>query len=222
MVVTVAGAPDFGPEYGEAIRKMVEAMRPLLEEHSKVMSTMMSRLAASDAFLTQQESIRKFAASMASTLSAVSLPVLAPETVAGLARMQAVTSEMLAAQLPDMSVLSRFGEMVARGELAADVVQAAHEVVDGVEGYQEAIADFSIRATIAQVFDPKTIAEGVYIFVFIVWLVGSLWIAGLSEEAKSISDAVGLTGVAGSHSVAKYVSTKTTKVVIKKRNTRRR
>lgn len=134
----------------------------------------------------------------------------------------AVSAMNLAAQLPDLSVLAHFGELVASGELAPDFVQAAHEAVDGVAGYREEIRDFSVRETVAGVFDAKTIAEGTYIFVFIIWLVGSLWISGLGEEAKAISDAVGLTGAAGSHSVAKYVSVKSVKVVIKKRNTRRR
>ena len=135
---------------------------------------------------------------------------------------QAISAMNFASQLPDLSVLSHFGDMVASGEFAPDFVQAAHEAVDGVEGFREEISNFSVRETVAGIFDAKTIAEGTYIFVFVIWLVGSLYMAGLGEEAKTISDAVGLTGAAGSHSVAKYITGKTTKVVIKKRNIRRR
>jgi hypothetical protein len=134
----------------------------------------------------------------------------------------AVTAANLAAQLPDLSVLAHFGEMVASGDFAPEFVQAAHAAVDGVEGYREEIADFSVRETVSKVFDSKIIADGIYIFVFIAWLVGSLWIAGLSVEAKAISDAVGLSSATGSHVVAKEIRSRTMKVVIKKRNTRRR
>ena len=144
-------------------------------------------------------------------------------TVPALTSIAEAVSEMnLASQLPDLSVLAHVGELVASGAFAPEFVEAAHQAVDAVPGYREEIQSFSFRETVAGVLDAKTIAEGTYIFVFLIWLVGSLYVSGLTEEAKTISDAIGLTGVAGAHSVAKYVSSKSTKVVIKKRNTRRR
>ncbi|KUM32833.1 hypothetical protein [Arthrobacter sp. EPSL27] len=154
---------------------------------------------------------------------APTMDVFRQVTVPALTSIAATFSAIdLAAQLPDLSVLAHFGEMVAAGEFAPDFVDAAHAAVDGVVGYSEEIQDFSLRETVASVFDAKVIADGTYIFVFIVWLVGSLWVAGLGAEAKAISDAVGFSSAAGSHVVAKEVSSRTMKVVIKKRNTRRR
>jgi hypothetical protein len=162
----------------------------------------------------QAEMVKAMAPAIASIQESI-LPALT-------AFASAATAANLATQLPGLPVLAHFGEMVASGQISPELVQTAHEAVDGVEGYREEIADFSVRSTLSQVFDSKIIADGVYIFVFIAWLVGSLWIAGLSQEAKAISDAVGLSSAAGSHVVAKEVTSRTMRVVIKKRNTRRR
>ncbi|WP_369744560.1 hypothetical protein [Paenarthrobacter sp. AMU7] len=189
-------------------REMQAALAPAME-------AMRAHIQAAASIQAMQAEVAK---AMAPALAAIQESLIPTLT----AFAAAATAANLATQLPDLSVLAHFGELVANGEIDPEFVQAAHNAVDGVKGYREEIADFSVRSTLAQVFDAKVIADGVYIFVFIAWLVGSLWVAGLSAEAKAISDAVGLSSAAGSHIVAKEVTSKTMRIVIKKRNTRRR
>jgi hypothetical protein len=197
-MVVVAGAPDFGPEFWEALRKALQSAEPVLEQNRKNMAAFVSQLSASGVLAQQQESMRKLAATMAPALANLKRPTVSPETLAGLSKLQSSISRSIAAwsklplysaELPSFSLVKEFGAAALKDPVLARLVEEARDATPELAGE---VGEFSMAAALKENLAPELISAGIYVVIQLVWLAVALFIAGYAPLAGPLLEILGL------------------------------
>lgn len=143
---------------------------------------------------------RSYGPELATMLRSANFAAASAITPAMIQAIQAAAT--IPVHLPHVSHLDGIGQLARSGFFSPEFLEAARNAVEHREDLPAAINDFSTAAVVGQVFDRQTVNDGVYIFVFMSWLIFNLTMAGYGGTAEKLVDLIGLGGLAGSHVVA--------------------